>query len=113
MNKIEKVKTDILNKGFSNIDPSDIELISSIQSSGKYILDLTPDKSRQWIIRKNPNYINQNWHDIKMAFIGATLTFVASIILWQLDKQAKLQEIQQLKDRLNKIENTLNYPTKK
>ena len=113
MDKFHKVTTDIKNKGFYNVDPNEIELISTIQSSGKYMLDLQPDKSRQWVIRKNPNYINLFWHDFKIAFIGAILTLLIGITLWLIDKQDKNQEIQQLKDRLDKIEKNANLSSKK
>ena len=101
----------IKEKGFIDVSPNDIDLISNIQKSGKYILDLTPDINRKWIVRKNPNHHNWFFRELIAGIIGAVLALAVGILLWQIDKQQRNQEIQQLNNRLEKVESLLNQTT--
>lgn len=97
-----------LDKDYSNLTVEDKEyVITQIQSGAKYMLDIMP-YSKNWVIKKNPNYVNHFWNDLKIAVIGAGLTLLVGIILWQLDKRSTSQEIQLLKNRIDQVSNRLD-----
>jgi len=117
---INIIKTVIVDKGqidlkerFHSLPDKEIDrIISVVTGKGEYMLDKVP-LTQKWILRKNPAYKNQMVHDIKLALFTAGLTLLIGISLWLIDKQDKNQQTQQLKDRLNKIENLVDSLTKK
>jgi hypothetical protein len=98
----------ILRRRFPDAETTQLDLsIHSIIKDNKYIVDRSPF-SKEWTIEKNPNYINQFWHEVKIAIIGAVLTLVIGIVLWQLDKRSTTQDIQLLKDELKLVNQRLD-----
>ena len=62
-------------------------------------------------IRINPGYKKETWsdrnpikHDVLICFITFLLTLTAGLILWRIDNRLNKQEMEQIKDRLHKIE---------
>lgn len=108
-----------LKERFHSLPDKEIDrIVSVVTGDGKYMLDITPN-TKAWVLRKNPAYKKESWsdrnkflHDIIIVLITATLSLLVGILLWRLDKRSTSQEIQQLKDRLDKIENLSNSPSK-
>jgi hypothetical protein len=101
-----------LDKDFPNITDEKKEyVITQMQSGAKYMLDIMP-LSKNWVIKKNPNYINQWTHDIKLALITASLALIVGYILWRIDNQSKTQQIQQLKEKVEKVSQKLDSLSK-
>ena len=112
---ISEIKELIKDKGHANLDKDFTGLseeqkeyvITYMQSGAKYMLDIMP-YSKNWVIKRNPNYINHFWNDLKIAIIGAGLTLLVGITLWQLDKRSTSQEIQQLRDKIYRVSDKLD-----
>lgn len=93
---------------------------SKLVNTGKYVREPTTDVHGDWDVRLNPNYKKESWsdknpllHDIIICSVTFVFTLIVGIILWTLDNKTKSREMEQLKGRLDKIENTLKIPSKK
>jgi hypothetical protein len=97
------------------------KLSAAITKTNEYIREpANPNFAYDWNIRKNPTYKKESWsdrnkflHDVIIVLITSVLTLIVGIILWRLDKRSTSQEIQQLKDKIYKIENPSDTTTKK
>lgn len=111
---ITTIKKLVKDKGHANLDTDLADLskeqkeyvITEIQSGAKYMLDIMP-YSKHWVI-KNPNYVNHFWNDVKIALLGALLTFIIGFTLWLIEKRSSNQQIQELKEQVVKLSNRLD-----
>lgn len=108
ISKLDKLK--INHEGFIDVDPKDQFKISQIQESGKYMLDLKPDKDKSWIVRKNPTFgMNRAivFASIVSAICAVFTTGMVAFNTYYIDSQlintqAKLEaELEYLKKGLN------------
>lgn len=92
-----------LKEKFPNTSEDALDMaVPDLVNSGKLMVDPTPFQ-KKWVIRKNHNYKSKHY-DFKIQLFTALLTLIIGILLWLIDNQSKLQEIQGLKNRLEKIE---------
>lgn len=90
--KHKKEKEEIKKRGYVEVNPNDVQLISEMQESGEYFLDLAPDQNRKWIIRKNPNHFTWWKRELVAGFIGAVLALTGQYIIIKLQSQSIKQE---------------------
>lgn len=115
--KSDKDKID--EEGYIDISPTDKHKISNIQNTGKYILDLLPDTTRSWVVRKNPNYSGNNWlvfaSVMSMLFAGVSTYFIyqqssnkKEIELLNQALQEQSKSFRQLESSLREINHTIS-----
>lgn len=115
--KSDKDKID--KEGYIDIEYNEKHKIANIQQSGKYILDLLPEKERKWVIRKNPNYTGDTWLVISaimsMFFAGISTFFIyqqssnkKEIELLNQALQEQSKSFRQLESSLREINHTIS-----
>jgi hypothetical protein len=76
--------------------------IAILKSTGKYVLDHNAE-GQQYLRKAEPK--SNLKHDLKLALITGVITLAVGLILWLVDNKSRQNEIQELKDRINNIEN--------
>jgi len=108
---IELLKTKpylILDDEFPKADKNNIEkAVYDVTKSPKYTLDTTPYNKR-WLIKRNPGYRNELWHDAKVTLLAAGLALLTGYILWLIDSQSKNRETERVNHRLEQVERRLD-----
>ena len=101
----------ILGDEFPSADENEIEkAVYDVTGSSVYMLDTTPYKKR-WLIKRNPNYRNELWHDAKVTLLAAGLALLTGYTLWLIDNQSKRREVERVIERLEQVERKLDSLT--